>query len=193
MAPDRRSRFENQTFRVFSTARNEALNRFRRPPSERKSICLIAAFHALWAQTRTEDRTKRTEGAARLRAAQHRNYLADGHCTSIDAAEWRSRLSVCVFVGEFATTYVAVCRMPASTLALTIRAPPAICTKPMLSLSTIAEKMHAKSGSMAYARAAVDARMLICAFEIAHVVAPTIITPFHPAAVKSLFIALAFA
>jgi len=88
MAPDRRSRFENQTFRVFSTARNEALNRFRRPPSERKSICLIAAFHALWAQTRTEDRTKRTEGAARLRAAQHRNYLADGHCTSIDAAEW---------------------------------------------------------------------------------------------------------
>jgi len=84
MAPDRRSRFENQTFRVFSTARNEALNRFRRPPSERKSICLIAAFHALWAQTRTEDRTKRTEGAARLRAAQHRNYLADGHCTSIE-------------------------------------------------------------------------------------------------------------
>ena len=84
MAPDRRSRFENQTFRVFSTARNEALNRFRRPPSERKSICLIAACHALWAQTRTEDRTKRTEGAARLRAAQHRNYLADGHCTSIE-------------------------------------------------------------------------------------------------------------
>ena len=76
--------FENQTFRVFSTARNEALNRFRRPPSERRSICLIAAFHALWAQTRTEDRTKRTEGAARLRAAQHRNYLADGHCTSIE-------------------------------------------------------------------------------------------------------------